>query len=454
MTTQHNPAQVITRDIFTVTRLNREVRAVLEGSFPPLWVQGEISNLARPSSGHLYFSLKDKNSQVRCAMFKNRNRYLKFSPENGLEVVVRAGVSLYEGRGEFQLIVEDMEPAGMGALQKAFEELKARLSGEGLFDAGHKQPIPLYPQSIGIITSPTGAAIRDILHVLKRRYPSARVIVYPVAVQGEGAAKQIVQALETAQARGECDVLILARGGGSLEDLWSFNEEIVARAVYHCSLPVVCGVGHEIDFTIADFVADQRAPTPSAAAEIVSPNAMELLERLENMRSKLLTQTRHRIAKYAERLGYYEKRLPHPARRLQNISQHLDNLSLRLSQSIKTLIAVKRSGVLQLNARVNHYNPKQLLQLNRDKCRHLAGRLQTGFNHHLSNLREKMERSAHLLQAVSPQVTLERGYAIVTDPATGKIIRDAAAAAEGKNIHTRLARGEILSTVKKTITDS
>ena len=448
MSGQQIPMETTSRDVFTVTRLNREVRAVLEGSFPQLWVQGEMSNLARPASGHWYFSLKDKNAQVRCAMFKNRNRYLRFSPENGMEVIVRAGVSLYEGRGEFQLIVEELEPAGTGALQKAFEELKARLAREGLFDAGRKKPVPLYPQNIGVITSPTGAAIRDILHVLQRRYPAARVIVYPVAVQGEGAAKQIVQALETAQSRSECEVLILARGGGSLEDLWSFNEEIVARAVYRCSLPVVCGVGHEIDFTIADFVADQRAPTPSAAAEIVSPNSMELLERLGNIRNKLLSQIRYRITKYAERLGYYEKRLPHPARRLQNISQHLDNLSLRLSQSIKTRIAVKRSGLLQLIARINHYNPSQLLRLNRDKYRHLAGRLQIGLNHHLGKLREKLARSARLLQAVSPQVTLERGYAIVTDPATGRIIRDAANVNEGKDIHTRLARGEILSTVK------
>lgn len=449
MTGRQASTDTTTRDIFTVTRLNREVRAVLEGSFPLLWVQGEISNLVCPSSGHLYFSLKDKNSQVRCAMFKNRNRYLKFSPENGMEVIVRAGVSLYEGRGEFQLIIEDLEPAGVGALQKAFEELKERLLKEGLFDAGHKQPIPLYPKSIGVITSPTGAAIRDILHVLQRRYPRAQVIIYPTAVQGEGAAKQIVEALQTAESRHECDALILARGGGSLEDLWSFNEEIVARAIYRCSLPVVSGIGHEIDFTIADFVADQRAPTPSAAAELISPNTAELLERLSMIRNKLLTQTRHRIGKYAELIGYYEKRLPHPLRQLQNISQHLDNLNLRLGQSTKTLMAVKRSGLLQLNARINHYNPKQLLKLHSDKCRHLGGRLKTGMTHYLRNVREKMERTAYLLQAVSPQVTLERGYAIVTDPRTGKIIRDAASVKEGKEINTRLAKGEILSIVKK-----
>lgn len=449
MAGQNIAPETTTRDIFSVTRLNREVRAVLEGSFPLLWVQGEISNLARPASGHLYFSLKDRNSQVRCAMFKNRNRFLKFSPENGMEVIIRAGVSLYEGRGEFQLIVEELEPAGAGALQKAFEELKDRLFKEGLFESSHKKPVPLYPESIGIITSPTGAAVRDILHVLKRRYPRAGVIIYPVAVQGEGAAQQIVSALETAETRNECDVLILARGGGSLEDLWSFNEEIVARAIYTCSLPIISGVGHEIDFTIADFVADERAPTPSAAAEIVSPNTVQLIERLNVIRNKLLTQTHHRIKKYSELLGYYEKRLPHPARQLQNINQHLDGLNLRMVQSIKTVVAVKRSNLLKLSAEMNHYNPKQLLKLNYDKCQHLGEQLKTGMTHYLKNLREKTERVAYLLQAVSPQVTLERGYAIVTDPQSGRIIRNATLLKEGKEINTRLAKGEIISTVKK-----
>ena len=262
------------RDIYSITRLNREVRAVLEDSFPPsLWVRGEISNLAQPGSGHIYFSLKDKHSQVRCAMFRSANRHLRFAPENGREVLVRAGVSLYEGRGEFQLIVESMEPAGAGALQQAFEELKQRLLEEGLFADEHKQPLPAFPGTIGIITSPTGAAVRDIIHVLERRYARAGVIVYPVPVQGEGSAQQIAQAVDVANQRRECDVLILARGGGSLEDLWSFNEEIVARAIHHSVIPVVSGIGHEIDFTIADFVADQRAPTPSAAAEMVSPDS-------------------------------------------------------------------------------------------------------------------------------------------------------------------------------------
>ncbi len=438
-----------THDVYTVTRLNREVRAVLEGSFPPLRVQGEVSNLARPSSGHLYFSLKDKNSQVRCAMFKGRNRHLKFTLENGMEVMARATVSLYEGRGEFQLIVEQLEPAGVGALQRAFEELKAKLDAEGLFDTARKRPVPAYPGTIGVITSPTGAAVRDILHVLKRRYCRARVVVYPVAVQGDGAGRQIAAALETAGRRLDADVLILARGGGSLEDLWAFNEEVVARAVVACPIPVVTGIGHEIDFTIADFAADHRSPTPSAAAEMVSPDRVELGERLSNLQNKLLVQTNQRIRKYREQVNYYEKRLPHPRRQLQNIGQHLDSLNLRLIQCTKTQIAVKRNHVLRLQAGINHHNPRQLLRYHQSRCRHLNEQICSAMSYYLKALKEKLNTTAHTLHTVSPLVTLERGYAIVTRPEDGAIIRDAGVLQPGDVIRTRLARGQIHSTVNK-----
>ena len=437
------------RDIYTVTRLNREVRAVLEGSFPALWVQGEISNLARPASGHLYFSLKDSNSQVRCAMFRNRNRLLKFSPENGMEVIALAAVGLYEGRGEFQLIVERLEPAGVGALQKAFEELKAKLAGQGLFDAARKRPPPAFPDSVGVVTSPSGAAVRDILHVLNRRWPRARVIVYPVPVQGEGAGAQIARAIETAGRRGEAEVLILARGGGSLEDLWAFNEEVVARAVIGSPVPVVTGVGHETDFTIADFVADLRAPTPSAAAEAVSPDRAELAERVNGVMNKLLVQTNQHLRKFRELLRYYEKRLPHPARRLQHISQHLDGLSLRLLQCQKTVVAVKRSQLLKLQAGINHYNPRHLLKYHDSRCRHLGEQLDAGMARRLKALKERLENTAHNLHTVSPLVTLERGYAIVTRVEDNRIIRDAASLRPGDAIKTRLARGQIHSTVEK-----
>jgi len=447
LTETANPAAG--RDVYSVTRLNREVRAVLEGSFPPLWVQGEISNLARPASGHWYFSLKDKNSQVRCAMFKNRNRLIRFTPENGMEVLVRAAVGLYEGRGEFQLIVEQLEPAGVGALQKAFEELKARLDKEGLFAAARKRSLPPFPGSIGVITSPTGAAVRDILHVLARRWPRARIIVYPVPVQGEGAAAQIARALATAGRRAEADVLILARGGGSLEDLWAFNEETVARAVVASPIPVVAGVGHEIDFTIADFAADVRAPTPSAAAEAVSPDAAEQAERVNALRNKLLGQINQRLRKIGEQLRYCEKRLPHPARRLQTVNQHLDGLSLRLEKAVGAVITGKRSQLLKQQAGINHYNPKQLLKYHQSRCRHLQEKLHSGIGHRLGALREKLENTAHNLHTVSPLVTLERGYAIITRAGETPIVRDASALRPGDVIRARLARGRVDATVNK-----
>lgn len=437
------------RDVYSITRLNREVRAVLEGSFLTLWVQGEISNLAQPGSGHWYFSLKDQSSQVRCAMFKNKNRYLKFAPDNGMQILARVNVSLYEGRGEFQLIVEHMEQAGEGALQRAFEELKQKLQKEGLFDADHKSAMPAFPNTIGVITSPSGAAIRDILAVLKRRYPLANVIIYPVPVQGDGAAKTIAEAIELAQQRDETDVLILSRGGGSLEDLWAFNEEVVARAIYQCKTPIVCGVGHEIDFTIADFVADQRAATPSAAAEMLSPNQAELLDRLGSLANKTHSHIKHQLQRVAQTLLQLEKRLPHPKRQLQNISQRLDDISLRMQQSIRTNITLKQSLLLTLSAEINQHNPLQTLRADKDKCQMLKGRLRKSLSYSLQTARTNFERLTHNLHTVSPLATLERGYAIVSQTNNGDIVRDASVLNAGETIKTRLAKGQILSIVKK-----
>jgi len=435
-------------DIYSVTRLNREVRAVLEGSFPPIRVQGEISNLARPSSGHMYFSLKDRNSQVRCAMFKNSNRHLKFTPENGMEVLVRAQVSLYEGRGEFQLIIEDMEPAGEGALQKAFEELKQRLFEEGLFNEEHKIPVPDFPKNIGVITSPTGAALRDILTVLRRRYPAAGVVIYPVPVQGAGAGAVIAQTLEIADNRAEVDVLILARGGGSLEDLWSFNEEIVARAVFRTNIPVVCGVGHEIDFTIADFVADKRAPTPSAAAEIVSPDQRELLAFVSMRRNRIITHMNRVIGNTRQSLQQLEKRLPHPARLLQTISQRVDDLSLHVQRGMRNLLAEKRSHLLRLSAEVNRFNPHQWLRLYVEKQQYLGDQLRQQMAQIIYKKRTNLDRLVHGLHTVSPLATLDRGYAIVMRE-DGSIVRNAAVLAPGNVINTRVAQGSIQSKVTK-----
>lgn len=441
------PTGLPDRDIYTVTRLVREVRAVLEGSFPPLWIQGEISNLARPASGHLYFSLKDRNSQVRCAMFKGRNQVLKFAPENGTEVIVQASVSLYEGRGEFQLIINRMEPAGIGALQLAFEQLKERLQLEGLFNPEHKKPLPVFPQRIGVITSPTGAALRDILHVLNRRYPMAEIIIYPVQVQGEGSAGMIEAALNTANQRNECEVLILARGGGSLEDLWSFNEERVARAIYHSQLPVVSGVGHEIDFTIADFVADCRAPTPSAAAELVSPDSTQLMAMLHQKELVLASLLNRIMDRLRQRLQWCERRLPNPARQLQMISQRVDELGLRNQRAIQARIHLHRSHVSRLYAEVAQFNPIQRLAHYRDLCRNLHNRLHAGVNYTLREAGNRLGRSAHALQTVSPLSTLERGYAIVTESAEARIVRDVTTLKVGDRVTTRVANGSFHSQI-------
>jgi exodeoxyribonuclease VII large subunit len=442
------PQGRISRDIYNVTRLNREVRAVLEGSFPLLWLQGEISNLARPASGHIYFSLKDKHSQVRCAMFKNRMRSMNFVPENGMEILASANVGLYEGRGEFQLIMEHMEPAGEGALQRAFEELKQRLNKEGLFEDSHKQEIPAYPESIAVITSASGAAIRDVLQVLKRRYPFAHVLIYPVAVQGKTSATEIVRALELAESRHECDVIILARGGGSLEDLWSFNEEKVARAIFRHSIPIVCGVGHEIDFTIADFVADKRAPTPSAAAELVSPNVNEIRNLLKQNEAKLSLFMQHNLTHRSQILRQLQLRLPHPQRQLQYISQGLDDLNMRMQQSIKSSLVYKGHELLKISAEINHFNPMQLLKMKMEKCKFLREQLENSTSHLLNNARTKLQHLAHGLHTISPLATLERGYAIVSHGEHGAIVRDAGELKEGETIYTRLALGEVESQVK------
>ena len=421
---------------------------MLEGSFPTLWVQGEISNLVKPASGHLYFSLKDKSSQIRCAMFKGRNRYVKFNPENGMEVLVRANVSLYEGRGEFQLIIESMEPAGEGALQRAFEELKHRLNKEGLFAEAGKIALPTYPTSIGIITSPTGAAVRDILHVLKRRYPTANVIIYPVPVQGEGAAETIAKTLALADHRAEVDVLILARGGGSLEDLWSFNEEVVAQAIHAVEIPIVCGVGHEIDFTIADFVADQRAATPSVAAELVSPNHRELLEFIDQLENKLSTRLRYSLQSLGQTLIQLEKRLPQPTRFVQMINQRVDDLYLRMQQGLRTVITEKQSSLIQLSGKVNQHSPAHVLRLYNERTKHIYETLQQQIRQKLKTIRTHMQQLTHNLNTVNPLATLNRGYAIVTQ-ADDTIVREAQGLKTGESITTRVAKGHIHSTVTK-----
>jgi exodeoxyribonuclease VII large subunit len=436
-------AAVVGRDIYSVSRLNRDVRTLLEGSFPLLWVEGELSNLSRPASGHWYFSLKDDQAQVRCAMFRNRNASLRFTPANGMQVLVRARISLYEARGDFQLIVEHIEEAGFGALQRAFEALKQRLAKEGLFDAQRKKSLPPFPKCVGVITSPSGAAIRDVLTTLRRRCPSLPVIIYPVPVQGADAGTQIARAVELAERRGECDVLLLVRGGGSLEDLWAFNEEVVARAVYASTIPVVSGIGHEIDFTIADFVADQRAPTPTAAAELVSPAHADLLRAFADFRRRAVYLMNSQLSARQQRLTGAEKRLRHPGRTLQNIAQRLDELELRRIQAQNTLLRHAGARLATAHARLQRHTPITLLRQHEARRRELGHRLHTAWSHRQERDRQRLAGAARQLETVSPLSTLDRGYAIVRRLSDGAVVRAAGEVDVGTRVVARLARGEI-----------
>lgn len=446
-----SPALTPQRDIYSVARLNREVRARLETGFARVWVAGELSNLARPPSGHLYFTLKDSRAQVSCALFRNRAQQLPFKPENGAQVLVQADVSLYEPRGNYQLIVNRMEPAGDGALRQAFEALKEKLYAEGLFDAGHKQPIPALPRCLGVITSPGGAAVRDVLTVLRRRFPGIPVIIYPTLVQGEQAAAQIVAALETAERRHECDVLLLTRGGGSLEDLWPFNEERVARAVHACRLPVVSAVGHEIDTVITDFVADQRAATPSAAAELLSPARDELEARVERLGAQLAARQRHGLQRLAERLAWLARRVQqcHPGRRLQQQAQRLDELSLRQRRAWRQGFGQRGSRIETLFTRLQTHNPQRRLHGLQSSAAQLAQRLKYCIYTQLSKRRETLAVLTRALDAVSPLATLQRGYSITLRSSDASVIQSAAQVSPGDILETRLARGRLISEVQE-----
>lgn len=442
------------REIFTVSRLNREARALLERGLGSVWLEGEISNLSRPGSGHWYFSLKDEAAQVRCAMFRQRNLMVRFPVRDGSHVVARGRVSLYEARGEFQVVIEHLEEAGEGLLRRRFEELKQKLAAEGLFDERHKQPLPRLPRRIGVITSPTGAAIRDILHVLARRFPAVPVLIYPVAVQGESAPREIVQALELAGERRDCDVLILTRGGGSLEDLMAFNDEAVARAVFACTIPVVSGVGHEVDFTIADFVADERAPTPSGAAERVVPDKAEWLRGIAATGRRLLLATRRRLQESRVSLQTREQRLAraHPGIRLRQHAQRLDELEARAQLAIHTRLERARARLGASSSLLLRASPALRVAALRIRLESARRALAGAARNRIAEARRSFELAARTLHTVSPLATLDRGYAIVTGPA-GHVLQDAAAVAPGDSIEARLARGRVRATVVATSPD-
>jgi exodeoxyribonuclease VII large subunit len=429
-------------EVFTVSRLNREARALLERGLGSLWLEGEVSNLSRPGSGHWYFSLKDEAAQVRCAMFRQRNLLVRFAVRDGAQVLARGRVSLYEARGEFQVVIEHLEEAGEGLLRRRFEELKQRLAAEGLFDSRHKQPVPVLPRRVGVITSPTGAAIRDILHVLARRFPAIPVLIYPVAVQGAAAPREIEQAIALAGRRHDCDVLILARGGGSLEDLWAFNDEAVARAIFACPVPLVTGVGHEVDVTIADFVADERAPTPSAAAERVVPDRAEWLRTTDVAARRLALAMQRRLMDDGQSLAVLERRLArvHPGAVLRQHAQRLDELESRMKLALRSRLQHEAACHEAARGALLRASPLLRLAALRLRLEGAAQRLRVAARDGVGENRRRFELALRTLDAVSPLATLGRGYAIVTD-AAGHVVQDAADVQPGQRVTARLARG-------------
>lgn len=451
---QLNQSSQNKQQIFTVTRLNSAVRMILEQDLGLVWLTGELSNLAMPSSGHWYFSLKDMSAQVRCAMFKGNNRRVPFRPQDGMQVLVQARVSLYEPRGDYQLIIESMQPAGDGMLALRFEELKRRLGAEGLFDEGRKRPLPREPRAVGLVTSATGAALYDMLTVLGRRAPDLPVFIYPTQVQGSAATAQIVAAIALANRRAEVDVLIVGRGGGSLEDLWCFNEEAVARAIAHSTIPVVSAVGHEVDVTISDFAADLRAPTPSAAAELVAPDSSARAQRLVHLHQRLTqAMTRHQTA---ARHGFVllQKRLEHqdPKRRLEQQAQRLDELDRRLQQLLASRLHLGERRLANLELRLQAQSPEKHLaagkrrhQLAEERLHALIARRRDLASHRLAMLSARLD-------GVSPLATLGRGYAIVRTP-SGEVISRAGQVSAGQPLVTTLAEGHLRVRVEEVDND-
>ncbi|EIA1496795.1 exodeoxyribonuclease VII large subunit [Vibrio parahaemolyticus] len=436
------------QNIFTVSRLNAEVRLLLENEMGIVWLVGEISNFSAPVSGHWYLTLKDSRAQVKCAMFRGNNRRVTFKPANGNQVLVKARLSLYEPRGDYQLIIESMQPEGDGRLQQEFEELKMKLAAEGLFAQTNKLPLPEHPKRVGIITSKTGAALYDILDVLKRRDPSLPVVIYPTMVQGDDAAIQIAQAIGRANSRNECDVLIVGRGGGSLEDLWCFNNEILARTIAASQIPIISAVGHEVDITIADFVADVRAPTPSAAAELVSRDNSHKDQSLVAKQHKLASAMRYYLSQQKQQSAQLLHRLErqHPSYQLQRQSQQLDELDMRLRRAMQRFIDTRQQAVERKHHRLQLNSPVKHLAQQKSRLERVEHKLLDAMDRKLLTMRHQLEIAAEKLDTVSPLATLKRGYSI-TQTEQGKVVTSADDVKTGDLLVTRLANGEIHSTV-------
>ncbi|TAA40363.1 exodeoxyribonuclease VII large subunit [Corallincola spongiicola] len=435
--------------VFSVSTLNRCARQLLEEGLGTVWLQGELSNFVAAASGHWYFSLKDERSQVKGAMFRGKNRLVSLKPKSGLQVLVRAQVSLYEPRGDYQLIIEQMEDAGEGVLKQKFDQLKLALAAEGLFSTEHKQAIPAHPISVGVITSATGAAIHDILSVLKRRNPAIRVVLYPTQVQGDTAAAQIAEAILTANRRNECDLLIVGRGGGSLEDLWAFNEEVVARAIYQSQLPIISAVGHEIDTTIADYVADMRAPTPSAAAEYVSGDQQHQRQQLSQLSLRLKQAVSRLLLRDSNKLQQLQRNLQlnHPDRRLQQQTQRLDELSRRLLHTGNQGIAHASQRYAQLSQRLQRSDPAYRLEHLKTRQQQLTQQLTSNMQRHLQMQRNQWQHQCQELSLVSPLATLNRGYSITRDQQSQQVIKTTTQVMVGQQINSQLNDGSVVSEV-------
>ena len=437
------------KTILTVSELTLKVKTCLEADFEEVWVEGEISNFRRPSSGHSYLTLKDDKSQIRAVIFRFMGRYLKFEPQDGMQVICRGKMSVYEPRGEYQLILDYMEPKGVGALQLAFEQLKERLTREGLFVAEHKKPLPFLPRKIGIVTSPTGAAIKDILNVIGRRFPTISILISPVKVQGEGSAQEITQAIDGLNLLDDIDLIIVARGGGSLEDLWSFNEECVARAIYRSAIPVVSAVGHEIDFTIADFVADLRAPTPSAAGELVVRDKRELLNFIDSLSDRLKNRIQQVLESEKKHSQLVMKRLPDLRFRLSDLQLRVDDLKARLAPRLKTVLRFQKEMLKGSVTRLSLRNPKSIIQdysirvLLNEKA--LTDRIQFV----LRETRQTLESAAGQLDSLSPLRVLERGYSITRLLPARKVVKESSMVAGGDRVNVVLGKGTIDCKVEK-----
>ncbi len=438
------------RYILTVSELTQEIKTALESRFSDVWVEGEISNLRIPPSGHLYFTLKDDFSQIRAVLFRMKSRAVRFLPEEGLHIICRGRVSLYEKRGDYQLLIEEMEPKGIGALQLAFLQLKERLEKEGLFDLHHKKPLPAFPQTIGIVTSPTGAVIQDMIQIIQRRFENISILLYPVRVQGEGAPEEIVEGIRFFNRMKKADVIIVGRGGGSIEDLWAFNDERVARAIYHSKIPIISAVGHETDFTISDFVADLRAPTPSAAAELVVKDKKDLLKHLQYLRNRLEHQMASILEEVRGDLSSLTKSLGDPKKRIENGLLRLDDLVNRSRRALLWEIKRKLEGSLHLTQRLELRSPLERIRSLRSSLSGLRNRLDRMMEHSIEIRKQALKGMLGKLDSLSPLAILERGYSITRKLPLLKILKDVREVRVGDRVEVKLHRGTLLCGIEET----